>query len=114
MRVSLGDGVKAMKKEDNERAYLFLVGLNKEFDEVRSWILGKKLLPKLREIFFEVRIEETRRKVMLRPGFEVNDDNSALVTIKNNDDSEKRKKKNLGAITAKDIGILEKRVGSSM
>ncbi|XP_040940733.1 uncharacterized protein [Gossypium hirsutum] len=87
-----GDGVKAMKKEENERAYLFLAGLNKEFDEVRSRILGKKPLPKLREIFSEVRREETRRKVMLKPGFEANDDNSALVTIKNNDDSEKKKK----------------------
>ncbi|XP_040950839.1 uncharacterized protein [Gossypium hirsutum] len=87
-----GDGVKAMKKEENERAYLFLAGLNKEFDEVRSRILGKKPLPKLRDIFSEVRREETRRKVILKPGFEANDDNSALVTIKNNDDSEKKKK----------------------
>nr|KJB46025.1 hypothetical protein B456_007G344200 [Gossypium raimondii] len=86
------DGVKAMKTEENERAYLFLVGLNKEFDEVRSRILGKKLLPKLCEIFSKVRKEETRRKVMLKPGFEANDDNSTIVTIKNNDDSEKRKK----------------------
>ncbi|KAK5785059.1 hypothetical protein PVK06_039604 [Gossypium arboreum] len=87
-----GDGVKAMKKEENERAYLFLAGLNKKFDEVISRILGKKPLPKLREFFSEVRREETRRKVMLKPGFEANDDNSALVTIKNNDDSEKKKK----------------------
>ncbi|KAK5819583.1 hypothetical protein PVK06_024596 [Gossypium arboreum] len=47
------DGVKAMKKEENERAYLFLAGLNKEFYEVRSRILGKKSLPKLRKIFSE-------------------------------------------------------------
>ncbi|KAG8499583.1 hypothetical protein CXB51_006239 [Gossypium anomalum] len=63
-----------------------------EFDEVRSQILGKKPLPKLRKIFSKVRREETRRKVMLKPGFKANDDNSALVAIKNNDDSEKKKK----------------------
>jgi len=48
------------------------------------------------------------------PGFEANDDNSTIVTIKNNDDSAKRKRKNLGVTTAKNIGTLEKRVESSI
>ncbi|XP_075088312.1 uncharacterized protein LOC142170326 [Nicotiana tabacum] len=45
------DSVKAMKKEENERVYLFLAGLNQGFDEVRSRILEKKSLPSLRETF---------------------------------------------------------------
>ena len=42
-----------------------MVGLNKELDEVRGRILGKELLPSIREIFFEVQREESRQKVML-------------------------------------------------
>ncbi|KAK3017341.1 hypothetical protein RJ639_007522 [Escallonia herrerae] len=59
------DCVKIMKKEECDRVYLFLAGLNRDFDEVRSRILGKKPLPSLREAFSEIRREETRRKVML-------------------------------------------------
>ena len=58
--------MKAMKKEENERVYLFLTGLNQEFDELRSRILGKNPLPTLRETFSEIRREETRRNVMLK------------------------------------------------
>lgn len=47
-----------------------------------------------------VRREEIRIKVMLRPEFKASDDTFTLVTVKN-DDSEKKKKKNLGAIISK-------------
>lgn len=45
--------------------YKFLLGLNKDLDEVRGRILGTKPLPKVREVFSEVRKEESRKKLML-------------------------------------------------
>ncbi|KAK3025234.1 hypothetical protein RJ639_044582 [Escallonia herrerae] len=56
------DSVKVMKKEECDLVYLFLAGLNRDFDEVRSRILGKIPLPSLCEAFSEIRREETRRK----------------------------------------------------
>ena len=50
---------------EKDRIYKFLLGLNKDLDEVRGRILGKKPLPKVREVFSEVRREESRRKIML-------------------------------------------------
>jgi len=88
------DSVKAKKKEENERVYLFLARLNREFDKVRSRILGKNPLPSLRETFSEIRTEETGRKVMLKPDLNVElkpvIDSSALVTVKNEEDKKKK------------------------
>ncbi|KAE8732866.1 homogentisate phytyltransferase 1 [Hibiscus syriacus] len=53
------------KMVEKERVFEFLVGLNKELDEVRGRILGSEPLPSTREVFFEVRREESRRTVML-------------------------------------------------
>jgi len=50
---------------EKERIYKFLLGLNKDLDEVRGRILGKKPLSKVQEVFSEVRREESRRKIML-------------------------------------------------
>ena len=47
------------------RIYKFLVGLNVEFDEVRGHIIGRTPLPPIGEVFAEVRLEESRRHVML-------------------------------------------------
>ena len=47
------------------RIYKFLIGLNVEFDEVRGGIIGRVPLPKISEVFVEVRREESRRHVML-------------------------------------------------
>lgn len=41
------------------------MGLDKSLDEVRGRILGTKPLPNLREVFSEVRREESRKRVML-------------------------------------------------
>ena len=43
----------------------FLLGLNKNMDEVRGRILGTKPLPNIREVALEVRQEESRKKVMV-------------------------------------------------
>ena len=50
----------------NERVFEFLAGLNRELDDVRSRVLSCWLLPSVREVFSEVKREESRRKVMLR------------------------------------------------
>ena len=60
------DNVRYKKREENDRVYVFLAGLNQERDEVRGCIMGRKPFPSIREVFSDVRREETRRKVMLK------------------------------------------------
>ena len=43
---------------DKERVFDFLLGLNKELDEVRGCVLGFKPFPEIKEAFAEVRREE--------------------------------------------------------
>lgn len=61
----IDDGARYKKLVDKDRIYDFLAGLNKELDDVRGRILGTKPLPSIREIFAEVRREESRKRVML-------------------------------------------------
>ena len=61
------DGTKYQKIIEKKRLYKFLLGLNKDLDEVRGRIMGLKLLPSIREAFSEVRMEESRKKVMMGP-----------------------------------------------
>ncbi|PON46011.1 hypothetical protein TorRG33x02_327260, partial [Trema orientale] len=63
----LGDAEKYKKIVEKKRIYKFLLGLNKNLDEVHGRILGMKTLPKIREVVSEVRHEESRKKVMLGP-----------------------------------------------
>lgn len=49
------DYTRYKKRVENERVYEFLAGLNCEQDEVRGWILGRRPLPSIREVFSEVR-----------------------------------------------------------
>lgn len=43
-----------------------MVGLNIDFDELRGQILGKDPLPSIREVFWEVKREESYGLVMMR------------------------------------------------
>ncbi|RVW58408.1 hypothetical protein CK203_114377 [Vitis vinifera] len=43
-----------------------MLELNRELDDVRSRVFNCQSLPSIREVFSEVRHEESRRKVMLR------------------------------------------------
>ena len=43
----------------------FLNGLNKEFEQTRSFILSKEPLPSLREVFSTILSEENRRGMMM-------------------------------------------------
>ena len=47
------------------KIYKFLFGLNVEFDEVRGQIISRLPFLKINEVFTEVRMEESRRQVML-------------------------------------------------
>lgn len=60
-----GDCVRYRKKLENERVFEFLAGLHRNLDDVRGRVLGRRPLPSTREVFAEIRREESRRRVML-------------------------------------------------
>lgn len=97
----LGDGVKYKKIVEKERFFKFLLGLNKNLDEVRGRVLSLKPLPSVREAISEVRRKESRKKIILRnQGFNstttnpINDNGFALiahgVNSQNNDNRTKK------------------------
>ena len=47
------------KMVEDYHIFKFLIGLNVEFDEVRGRIIGRQPLPSIRDVFFEVRCEES-------------------------------------------------------
>ena len=59
------DAVTYRKIVEEKRIFKFILGLKKELDEVRGRIMRTKPLPSIREVFSEVRREESRRKVMM-------------------------------------------------
>ncbi|ESR42004.1 hypothetical protein CICLE_v10013837mg, partial [Citrus x clementina] len=60
------DFARYKKKVERGSVFIFLDGLNKELNEVQGYMLGKKPLPTIREVFSEMRREEARRQVMLK------------------------------------------------
>ena len=61
--------------------YKFLLGLNKNLDEIRGRLMGVKPLRSLREAFFEVHCEESKKKLMMGSHQQLNmEENSALKT----------------------------------
>ena len=59
------DNALYLKIVEQKRVFKFLMGLNKDLDDVRGRVMGTKPLPSLREGFFEVSCEESRKKVMI-------------------------------------------------
>lgn len=55
------DHARFLKLIEKDRVFQFLAGLNKDLDEVRGRILGRDPIPTPREVFSEVRREESRR-----------------------------------------------------
>ena len=51
---------------DKERVFEFLLGLNKELDEVKGCVLNYKLFLEIKQVFAEVRRDEAQQRVMLR------------------------------------------------
>lgn len=89
------DSAHHMKREENNRVYMFLVGLNRNLDEVRGRILSRKPLPSTREVFSKIRREESRRKIMLystESGFNLEPDSYALLSRGFDSDNNGRKK----------------------
>jgi hypothetical protein len=68
------------KKVERTRVFVFLAGLNKDLDEIRGRILGKKPLSSIREVFSEIQQEEAQRQVMLKgmEDLKADQDGSAL------------------------------------
>ncbi|RVX10421.1 Retrovirus-related Pol polyprotein from transposon TNT 1-94 [Vitis vinifera] len=89
------DGLLYKKVIEKERIYKFLLGLNKNLDEVRGRVVSIKPLPSVREVFSEIRREESRQKVMLgTQNSSKNLENSALVargTQSNNNNHQTKK-----------------------
>lgn len=79
------DSVLFLKRQENDRVFMFLVGLNKRLDEVRGRILGKIPLSSLREAFSEVRREEARQGVMMGKSPSVGEVESSALVTKNED-----------------------------
>ena len=76
----MGDSVRFKKKMENERVFEFLAGLNCKLDDVKSRVISRRLLPSIKEVFSEVRLEESIRRVMLREYLMIGPEASALVT----------------------------------
>lgn len=50
---------------EEKKIFKFLLGLNKNLDEVRERLMGTKPLPSCRETLFEVHQEKSRKKLMM-------------------------------------------------
>ncbi|KAL6311476.1 hypothetical protein AAG906_012064 [Vitis piasezkii] len=89
------DGFLYKKVIEKECIYKFLLGLNKNLDEVHGRVLSIKPLPSDREVFSEIHREESRQKVMLgTQNSSKNLENSALVaqgTQSNNNNHQTKK-----------------------
>lgn len=62
----VGNCKRYRKVVEKKRIFVFLNGLDKNLDDVRGRILALKPLPPIREVFALVRLEEIRKKVMLK------------------------------------------------
>ena len=91
--------VIALNKRSEKRMTVFtffLAGVNRNLDEVRGRILGRKPLPSIREVFSEVQQEENRKRIM-NGGLEIGSDSrpgmSAMVVKGAQQDKGDRRKK---------------------
>ena len=86
------DSALYRKIVEQKRTIRFLLGLNKELDEVKGRLMGTKPLPTLREAFAEVRREESRKKLMLTSHHTTPTvEGSALYTHNSNPNNKPRK-----------------------
>ncbi|KAL5816220.1 hypothetical protein ACOSQ3_024598 [Xanthoceras sorbifolium] len=73
---------------EQKRIFRFLLGLNPYLDEVRSRTLATKPLPSIREVFSEVRREESRKRIMLgSPNTENSAAEGSALFVKGNQNS---------------------------
>ena len=91
---SQADFLQHKKREENDRVFMLLAGINQNMDEVKGRILGRRPLPSIREVFSEIQVEESPRKVMSsnEPAPILNNDTSALFVKGTESNSDKKKK----------------------
>ena len=103
---------------EQKRTFKFLLGLNKNLDEVRGRVMGTKPLPSIRETFSEVRREENMKKVMMgSQNSALSIEGSTFVArgLPSNTNSENRQKMgNLSVTTTENYDIPEKIAGRFM
>ncbi|KAA8530837.1 hypothetical protein F0562_005539 [Nyssa sinensis] len=101
---------------EGKRVFKFLLGLNKNLDEIRGRIIGVKPLPSLREAFSEVHREESRKNLMMGSHQQLNmAQSSALKTqFTPFDNRQKIKGVDLGMIIAESRVTQEKLAGRFM
>ena len=58
------DLARFTKSEADDRIFMFLVGVDSSFDEIKGRILGRIPLPSIRAVFSELRQEEARKRIM--------------------------------------------------
>ena len=77
---SARDLARHNKREENDIVYIFLAGVNRSLDDVKGRILGRKPLPSIREVFSEVGLGESRKKIMYNNSWQNNEveDSSAM------------------------------------
>ncbi|RVW89522.1 hypothetical protein CK203_043570 [Vitis vinifera] len=108
------DGLLYKKVIEKERIYKFLLGLNKNLDEVHGRVLSIKPLPSVREVFSEIRREESRQKVMLgTQNSSKNLENSALVArgTQSNNNTTKRRRIVHGATIVENLDTRKRLAG---
>ncbi|KAI5448129.1 hypothetical protein KIW84_015526 [Lathyrus oleraceus] len=86
------DNVLFLKRQENDRVFMFLAGLNKDLDEVRGRVLGKVPLPTLRETFAEIRREEVQQGVMMGKTPQSSEYEGSTLATKNLDEGRRSKK----------------------
>ncbi|CAH9061826.1 unnamed protein product [Cuscuta epithymum] len=91
------DQARQKKREENDRVFMFLAGVNQNLDDVKGRLLGRRPLPSIREVFSEVRLEENRRKIMSTDKHLMDSDNAAndasALVVRNNEQIGDQKKK---------------------
>ncbi|CAH9105640.1 unnamed protein product [Cuscuta epithymum] len=85
------DLVRAKRREEDDRVFMFLAGANHSFDETKGRVLGRKPLPTVRTVFSELRQEEARKRVMYDHAPSIlENDNMALVSKRFNGAGDKK------------------------
>ena len=108
------DGMKFRKIVEQKRVFKFLLGLNQNLDEVRGRILGTKPFPNIREVFFEVRREKSRKKVMMGSMTTQSATESTGSALATRVHGNQQRKGSHGATTVADMVILKTHAGKFM
>ena len=105
------DTAKNQKIVEKRRLFKFLLGPNKDLDEVRGSILGTKPLPTIHEAFAEVKREESWKKLMLGKQTAAATTESSALAARGQSSNER---KDVDVTIARNMVIQRIQVGISM